>query len=49
LDTAEAADKAKKEKCYGISPAGQNDCANLAVHTVVQVNQQLTTILVNGV
>jgi len=30
IDTAEAADKAKKEKCYGISPAGQNDCANLA-------------------
>ncbi|MFQ3207479.1 MAG: putative membrane protein [Glaciecola sp.] len=27
INTAEAADK---EKCYGISPAGQNDCANLA-------------------
>lgn len=22
--------KVKKEKCYGVSPAGQNDCANLA-------------------
>lgn len=30
IDTAEAADKAKKEKCYGVSAAGQNDCANLA-------------------
>jgi uncharacterized membrane protein len=30
LDTAEAADKADKEKCYGVSAAGQNDCANLA-------------------
>jgi len=30
IDTAEASDKAKKEKCYGISAAGQNDCANLA-------------------
>ncbi|MGQ8364710.1 DUF2282 domain-containing protein [Glaciecola sp. 1036] len=29
IDAAEAADK-KKEKCYGVSPAGQNDCANLA-------------------
>ncbi|MFC3120867.1 BufA1 family periplasmic bufferin-type metallophore [Agaribacter flavus] len=27
-DVAEA--KKKKEKCYGISPAGQNDCGNLA-------------------
>lgn len=26
----EAAGKVKKEKCYGVSPAGQNDCANLA-------------------
>jgi len=23
-------DKAKKEKCYGIAKAGQNDCANLS-------------------
>ena len=30
IDTAEAADKKKKEKCYGVSAAGQNDCANLA-------------------
>jgi uncharacterized membrane protein len=30
IDIAEASDKAKKEKCYGISAAGQNDCANLA-------------------
>ncbi|WP_412972033.1 DUF2282 domain-containing protein [Glaciecola sp. MF2-115] len=30
IDTAEASDKKKKEKCYGVSPAGQNDCANLA-------------------
>jgi len=29
VDTADAAKK-KKEKCYGVSPAGQNDCANLA-------------------
>jgi uncharacterized membrane protein len=29
IDTAEAAGK-KKEKCYGISAAGQNDCANLS-------------------
>jgi uncharacterized membrane protein len=28
-DAVEAASK-KKEKCYGISPAGQNDCGNLA-------------------
>lgn len=28
VDTAEA--KTKKEKCYGVSPAGQNDCGNLA-------------------
>lgn len=28
-DAVEAASK-KKEKCYGISPAGENDCANLA-------------------
>lgn len=28
---AEAAEKrAKKEKCYGVSLAGQNDCSNLA-------------------
>ena len=28
---AEAAEKrAKKEKCYGISLAGQNDCSNIA-------------------
>ena len=26
--TAIAADPASKEKCYGISKAGQNDCAN---------------------
>jgi uncharacterized membrane protein len=25
---AEAADPAGKEKCYGVSKAGQNDCAN---------------------
>jgi uncharacterized membrane protein len=25
-----AQDKAKKEKCYGIAKAGQNDCANLS-------------------
>ncbi|WP_281558128.1 DUF2282 domain-containing protein [Thalassomonas sp. RHCl1] len=31
LSDAEAAERrAKKEKCYGISPAGQNDCSNLA-------------------
>ncbi|MFT5543131.1 MAG: putative membrane protein [Glaciecola sp.] len=30
IDTAEAGDKKKKEKCYGISTAGANDCANLA-------------------
>ncbi|MDT0582596.1 MULTISPECIES: DUF2282 domain-containing protein [Alteromonadaceae] len=29
IDTADAAKK-KKEKCYGVSAAGQNDCANLA-------------------
>lgn len=28
-NAVEAASK-KKEKCYGISPAGQNDCGNLA-------------------
>ena len=28
---AEAGEKrAKKEKCYGVAPAGQNDCSNLA-------------------
>ncbi len=28
---AEAAEKrAKKEKCYGVSLAGQNDCSNIA-------------------
>ena len=26
--TAIAADAAAKEKCYGVSKAGQNDCAN---------------------
>jgi len=31
LSPASAADaKAAKEKCYGISKAGQNDCANLS-------------------
>ncbi|NMP31294.1 DUF2282 domain-containing protein [Thalassotalea sp. M1531] len=34
IDTAEAADKERKkvakERCYGITPAGQNDCGNLA-------------------
>lgn len=25
-----AQDKAKKEKCYGIAKAGQNDCGNLS-------------------
>jgi uncharacterized membrane protein len=25
-----AQDKAKKEKCFGIAKAGQNDCANLS-------------------
>lgn len=25
-----AASKVKKEKCYGVSLAGQNDCSNLA-------------------
>ena len=28
IDSAEA--KGKKEKCYGIATAGQNDCGNLA-------------------
>nr|WP_136251773.1 DUF2282 domain-containing protein [Ningiella ruwaisensis] len=28
-DAVQAQSK-KKEKCYGISPAGQNDCGNLA-------------------
>ena len=28
IDTAEAADKAKKEKCYGVVKAGKNDCGN---------------------
>jgi uncharacterized membrane protein len=29
-----AQDKAKKEKCYGIAKAGQNDCGNLSgTHT----------------
>ena len=28
--SAGAADPASKEKCYGISKAGQNDCANNA-------------------
>ncbi|REL29944.1 BufA1 family periplasmic bufferin-type metallophore [Thalassotalea euphylliae] len=34
INSAEAADnerkRAPKERCYGISPAGQNDCGNLA-------------------
>jgi len=31
ISDVEAADKrAKKEKCYGIALAGQNDCSNLA-------------------
>lgn len=29
VDAVDAASK-KKEKCYGVSPAGQNDCGNLA-------------------
>jgi uncharacterized membrane protein len=29
IGNAEAADK-EKEKCFGVSAAGQNDCANLA-------------------
>ncbi|MFN0022759.1 MAG: DUF2282 domain-containing protein [Parvularculaceae bacterium] len=28
LNAAAAADDAKKEKCYGISAAGKNDCAS---------------------
>ncbi len=27
---AQAAEKAPKEKCYGIAKAGQNDCASLS-------------------
>ena len=30
LSSAQAADNAGKEKCYGIAKAGQNDCANLS-------------------
>ena len=30
LGTAQAADDAGKEKCYGIAKAGSNDCANLS-------------------
>jgi uncharacterized membrane protein len=31
ISDVEAADKrAKKEKCYGVSLAGQNDCSNIA-------------------
>ena len=30
LASAQAADNAGKEKCYGIAKAGQNDCANLS-------------------
>jgi len=31
ITDAEAADKrVKKEKCYGVSLAGQNDCSNIA-------------------
>ncbi|MFD2166367.1 DUF2282 domain-containing protein [Thalassotalea euphylliae] len=34
IDTAEAAEKSRKkvakERCYGITPAGHNDCGNLA-------------------
>jgi uncharacterized membrane protein len=29
IDSAQAAE-AKREKCYGIAKAGQNDCANLS-------------------
>lgn len=31
IDAAEAAERrVAKEKCYGVAPAGQNDCSNLA-------------------
>ncbi|WP_286261733.1 BufA1 family periplasmic bufferin-type metallophore [Thalassotalea atypica] len=34
IDTAQAGEnnrkRAAKERCYGITPAGQNDCGNLA-------------------
>ena len=30
VDAATAAGAAGKEKCYGISKAGQNDCANIS-------------------
>jgi uncharacterized membrane protein len=30
LSTAAAQQPPKKEKCYGVAKAGQNDCANLA-------------------
>ncbi len=30
LSSANAADAAGKEKCFGIAKAGQNDCANLS-------------------
>ena len=30
LSSANAEDKADKEKCFGIAKAGQNDCANLS-------------------
>ena len=30
LSPAGAADAPRKEKCYGIAKAGQNDCANLS-------------------
>jgi uncharacterized membrane protein len=30
LSAAHAADDAGKEKCFGITKAGQNDCANLS-------------------
>lgn len=30
ITSAQASEENKKEKCYGVSVAGQNDCANLA-------------------
>lgn len=30
IEIAQASDAEKKEKCYGVSAIGQNDCANLS-------------------
>ena len=36
----DSADKGKKEKCFGIAKAGQNDCANLSgTHSCAGLNK----------